>query len=463
VTFDLALTVSDGTGMGTISDKEEFLLYSTNLDHYPDDDSRLSENYWSVAKPSEFDCYFVPYSSSYWGTGGRVYGFYPRREKISSGTGFWSNENINGTDYNLFSIFLETNKPKSAEVVRIASNQKGSPTVKDASKEYNGMTFRSVTFELANYRPFRFAAQVNGEGKYVGDDATSGTQFPEVEDNIEFTYLPDEIVEVAFDVTTFTAQDGVRVSPFGTGFEIFIDAPMLTLEKGDNKDVAYGKDFEDIEVNMFDKHSDGTHYVAKKPKLEDLGNGRFVYRVDSDPNTEASYWDNFTNDESAKPKIEDQSAGMILWGDRKTIRFRKNSIVSSGKIVVSANPEHVTFHSKIFNINNKPIMGRIEYMKVDDDGNEVQTEPTTMPADQFVSVSRVYDDSRIGSLIVKAKNEFNLLENTYYELRLRGEYEFKWTNDPIKIQTQVDGKFYSITLPDLKYLYENTTIVLKKE
>ena len=108
-------------------------------------------------------------------------------------------------------------------------------------------------------------------------------------------------------------------------------------------------------------------------------------------------------------------------------------------------------------------MGRIEYMKVDDDGNEVQTEPTTMPADQFVSVSRVYDDSRIGSLIVKAKNEFNLLENTYYELRLRGEYEFKWTNDPIKIQTQVDGKFYSITLPDLKYLYENTTIVLKKE
>ena len=63
-------------------------------------------------------------------------------------------------------IYMETNKPKSAEVVRIASNQKGSPQVKDGSQEYDGMTFRSVTFELANYRPFRFAAQIKAEENF---------------------------------------------------------------------------------------------------------------------------------------------------------------------------------------------------------------------------------------------------------------------------------------------------------
>jgi hypothetical protein len=112
-------------------------------------------------------------------------------------------------------------------------------------------------------------------------------------------------------------------------------------------------------------------------------------------------------------------------------------------------------------VSNDPINGRIGYVPVDENGNEL--DPITMPADQFVSFSRIYDDSRIGSLIVKAYNEANPLENTYYDLRLRGEYEFNWENDPIRIQTQIGGEFYSTTIPDLKYLYNNTTILLKKE
>lgn len=465
VFFDIALTVPDGTNLGTVGDDEEFLLYSTNLDHYPDDDDRLNES--TSIKPSDFDCYFKSYNEPYWGTGGRIFGFYPRREKVENGTFWGASENINGVDYNLFQIYLETNTPASAEVVRIASNQKGSPSVKDGGVNYNGDTFRSVTFELANYRPFRFAAQVNGEGNYVSDDATSDTPTPEVIDNIRFTYLPDEIVEVSFDVTSFEANDGTQVTPFGTGFEIFIDAPMLTLQKGDNKGVVMEGgwnpvqyDLEDMNVDMFDKHEDGTHYVEAKAKLEDLGNGKFVYRVDPNLNFEADCWAYGPYADKSLPLIEDTSADMKLWGDRKTIRFRKNSIVSSGNIVVSANPDHVTFHSKAFNISNEPINGRIGYLTEDENGNVNVSEPVPVPASQFVSFSRVYDDSRIGSLIVKSINEWAPDAPTQYELRLRGEYEFNWRNDPIKVQTQIGGKFYSTIIPDLETLYNNTTILL---
>lgn len=446
VIFDIALEVSDGTSYGTL-DKEEFLLYSSNIDHYTDDDSRLG-GYVTITSDM-FDCYFKPYGEQLWGTGGRIFGFYPRKEKIAN-EGIFEEKTFNGVKYDVFQIFLETNKPKSAEVIRIASNQQGSASVKDGGGLYNGMTFRSKTFELANYRPFRFAAQVNGEGNYVADDEISGTQNPEVVDNIQFTYLPDDIVEVSFDVTSFKAEDGSSVEPFGTGFEIFIDAPMLKLEYGMNVTAdSYADKFEDLKVEMYDKDAFGNGYVVKKPKLEDLGNGRFVYRVDARSGYERGFWPN------QYPLIKDGTRDKeYTKGDRKTIRFRKNSIVSQGNIVISANPDHVTFHSKTFVVSNQPIMGRIGYVLAE--GGD----PIPVPADQFVSFSRVLDDSRIGSLIVKAVNESNPTENTYYELRLRGEYEFRWENDPIKIQTQIGGKYYSTQIPDLKTLYNSTTIVL---
>lgn len=459
VTFDIALKVSDGTGYGTL-DKEEFLLYSTNIDHYPDDDSRLND--YTTVTPSDFDCYFKPYAESMWGTGGRIYGFYPRAQK-NANEGIFENKVFDGVSYDVFQIYLETNKPKSAEVVRIASNQVGSPSVKDDSKSYDGLTFRSTTFELANYRPFRFAAQVNGEGSYVADDATSGTQEPEVVDEVQFTYLPDDIVEVSFDVTSFKADDESSVDPFGTGFEIFIDAPMLTLKKGDNKNID-GKDFEDIRVWMFDKAADGTHITDQSlPKLEDLGDGRFVYRVDQYGDEEALHWNHLTEQNDINAALIKDETRQHQMGERKTIRFRKNSIVSQGDIVVSSNPDHVTFHSKTFAVSNESIVGRIGYVPEDEAGNPLSGEPIPVPADQFVSFSRVLDDSRIGSLIVKPVNELNPTGPTTYELRLRGEYEFRWTNDPIKIQTQIDGKYYSIVIPDLQTLYGSPKIILEQE
>lgn len=449
VIFDIALEVSDGTSYGTL-EKEEFLLYSSNIDHYTDNDSRLGD--YVTITSDMFDCYFKPYGEQLWGTGGRIFGFYPRKEKIAN-EGIFEEKTFNDVKYDVFQIFLETNKPKSAEVIRIASNQKGSISVKDGGGQYDGMTFRSTTFELANYRPFRFAAQVNGEGEYVADDETSGKQDPEVIDNISFSYLPDDIVEVSFDVTSFKAEDGSSVEPFGTGFEIFIDAPMLKLEYGMNVTAdSWADKFEDILVEMYDKDAFGNGYVANKPKLEDLGNGRFVYRVDARSGYERGFWPD------QYPLIKDGTRDKeYTKGDRKTIRFRKNSIVSQGNIVISANPDHVTFHSKTFVVSNQPIEGRIGYLPAG------ASEPIPVPADQFVSFSRVLDDSRIGSLIVKSLNEMIPDAPTTYELRLRGEYDFHWKNDPIRIQTQVGAKFYSITIPDLDYLYNNRTIVLEPE
>lgn len=462
VKFDIKLWDSENETRApytAMSGKEEFLLYSSNLDHYTDDDERVNDDaidYANVTfKKEQFDCYFKPYDKSYWSTGGRIFGFYPR-EKATDG-----NDKNRPDEYKFldkddcFSIFMETNKPKSAEVVRIASNQVGSPKVRNAEETYNSKTFRSVTFEFANYRPFRFAAQLKvgdraPEGNYVADDATSGTQNPEVVDNIEFEYLPSEEIAISFDVTSFKANDGSSVDPFGHAFEIFIDAPMLELEYGRNE--CYGDKFEDADVQMFEKDADGNGYVVKKKKLEDLGNGRFVYRVDAKYMYERGWWP------GTQPLIKDSSKqSAALNGDRKTLYFKKKSIVSQGAITISANPDHVTYHSKTFNISNTPIQGRIGYVP------EGSSEPVMVPAGQFVSFARVYDGSRIGTLTVRSTNEDAPDAPTYYELRLRAEYDFNWENDPIKLMCSIDGKYYSIELADLKTLYEtpNKTIVLQ--
>lgn len=451
--LDIALMTSDGKPFEKPEDEvdydEEFLLYSTNLDHLVDNDIRLgdTENHYPFTV-GLFDCYFKPYGEEIWSTGGRIYGFYPR-PAADLQRNFWD-------ENNQFQIYMETNKPKSAEVVRIASNQKGEKLVntdpENPDKVYDGNTFRSITFELANYRPFRFAAQVNDQGHYVADDAEpNATQGPEKLDNIQFDYLPGQTVAVSFDVTSFKAQDGKSIDPFGTAFEIFIDAPMLSLVKGDNKsegNIDKGKNFEDITVAMFEKDADGNGYYVNKPKLEDLGNGRFVYRVDGNNQREYDYW-------TEAPKIADKSYNFPLYGERKTIYFKKNDIVSSGTITVSANPDHVTYHSKSFKVTNSPLAGAIEYYPLDENDVESLT-PVQLPFGQFVSFTRVADGSRIGSLTIVTENEDDPNAATSYELRLRAEYDFNWTGDPIKITAAIGGRYYSATLPDLKSLYEMT-------
>lgn len=69
-----------------------------------------------------------------------------------------------------------------------------------------------MTFELANYNPFRFAARVNGEGT-----DTSGAE-EETVTPLSWTYRPQQQVDIELDVTSFAGSDGKSVDPFGEPF-----------------------------------------------------------------------------------------------------------------------------------------------------------------------------------------------------------------------------------------------------
>ena len=147
VQFDMQMKDNANNQAINADIKDEFFIYTQHLDYYKDGEE-------SQAGVGEFDCTFWEINQDMWSTGGRVMMFMPKYPgNPTQGTG-------------KYSIYMKTNRAKSAEVVRIASNQTGSPSALpgNGGADYAGNSYRSVTFELANYNPFRFAARVNGQG-----------------------------------------------------------------------------------------------------------------------------------------------------------------------------------------------------------------------------------------------------------------------------------------------------------
>lgn len=361
---------------------DEFLLYSSYLSHYEDGEE-------DKAGVQAFDCSFYPMDQSKWSTGGRLYMFKPR----TSG----------GTEY---SVYMRTNTPKSAEVVRIASNQPGSPS--GLGGTYGGNTYRSITFELANYRPYRFHASVAADGgSQTGDIITENTtDAPEAITHVNWTYKPAQEVDLQFDITAFTANDNTSVDPFGTSFEVYIDAPMLEIDDSRRGNLTDAK---------FYKH----------PDIDD----RFVYVVDASRTAEAAYGVNsFVGNRQ---------------GERKSLPFKTKKIVSAGDIVISADPSVVTYHSKTIRVANSSITGTAKYLK---NGTE-----TDVQAGDFMPMERVSDNTRIGSVSVTAAGQ--------YQMRLRGEYNFLWT-DQIQFEYTDGSQVYTYTTT-LAELFNNPNIVLK--
>ena len=347
--------------------EDEFLIYSKYLSH--NTDNALTYN---------FD--FYPVHENEWGTGGRVYGFAKK------------------DDGQMGAVFhMITNSPKSAEVVRIASNPYGSPSVKGTGL-CEGSQYRSAVFELANYHPFHFAAQVNGEGTVVEGDRA------EVVDNLSFAYRPDQSVNIDIDITSFTSSDGqTSVDPFGTEFDVYIDAPMLTLDKNSR------------------------YYDAEK-MFEDAS-GRFVYRVDASREVERTYGaDGLTPVKDTK--ATDQT------GERKRIPFKTKSIVSAGEINISADESKVIYYQKRFRVQNSSIVGRIQYL--------TENGAMDVPAGSFVPFEVLPTYNRIGTVSVSSGGEF--------ELRLRGEYNYDWNTDDVKLQFTMDGKVYEKSFSSLSVL-----------
>lgn len=408
----------------------EFLLYSQNL-------NSLSETHSEIIN---YDCEFDRYatdSDAWWREnnpeGGRMMMFRPKAEYLSDG------EFVNPNGIGKYSVYMYTNKAKSDEVVRIASNLHSYPAIistnGDAQGYYNGNEYRSVTFELANYNPFRFGARVNyANTGWQGDadepDRSGTDDIPEKITELSWTYQPDQQVDIAFDLTSFRGSDGQSVHPFkdeefeiyGSTFEIYIDAPMLRIDEG--------------RLSQYNLDGD-------KLKAHPTIPGRFIYTASRDREEERKYG-------TDKALNQDDTEGVDQSGERKVLPFVTNTAVSAGEIVISSDQEQVVFYSKTFRVTNSSITGTLKYK--DNNGAE-----QVVPAGAFVAFERVSNNSRIGAVTVTADGQ--------YELRLRKEYAFNWYTDQVQFHYELNGKVYhghagGGTLADL---FNNTNITLTPE
>lgn len=426
-TIDLKMIDMANNNAIDIAQYDEFLLYSDNLDAYADGEidhvkNLLPNNAW-LSGNTYFPCQFVAVDETVWGTGGRVHAFMPRAE-------YYNNQSVSKSQ---FSIYMKTNKAKSAEIIRISSNQleskaaftteAGSPAGttslvyrENDNGEYhygdkgNVNTYRSMVFELRNYPAFRFAAQVNSVPTYAaGYKDLSDNE--EAETPVQIEYEPGTEVEVSFDITSFMEEenDGVEaeVDPFGTEISIYIQTPGLELVR------------EGLPAAVSNKIT----------KVDD--SGLYEYIVERIRGEEAEDWSNTTAIQSNKN------------GERKVFTFKTTSIVTEGDIVIYTDAEKISYKTKTFNVTNAPISGEITYAG------------TAVSAGQFISFSREIDGSRIGSLTVT--------EDGKYQLRLRKEYEFTWNqNDPVKLYAKIGSKTYTATYANLAALYASPNIDLEE-
>jgi hypothetical protein len=214
------------------------------------------------------------------------------------------------------------------------------------------------------------------------------------------------------------------VDPFGTSFDIYIDAPMLELDKSAIPDQWLEKD------------------ASGKAKIEEDSTvpGRIIYRVDADREVERQYFN------GSQPLIRDEAVLDLFRqptvvnqaGERKTIPFRTKQIVSAGDIVISSDNDVVVYNQKRFKVQNASITGKIFYMK-----NGVKT---AVPAGSFVPFESLPSYNRIGTIALGDQGAF--------ELRLRSEYKYSWDTGMVKFQYTEGTSVFEKEYYSLSALYE---------
>lgn len=362
----------------SVSSDDEFLIYTNYLTYYNDDELELLN--------IEKECDFLDNPE----ISGLGNGYYQAFKPLTSGL----------TEYN---IYMKTTRTNSAEVIRIASHEKGYPALfpPNEGQDYSGQYFRSITFELANYHPFNFFASVTDDGN----------------NNYEnWTYEPDQKIDVQFDVTSFRGADNRSADPFGTEFKVYIDAPMLEIDE--SRRGKYNSD-------VFYEESDGrfVFLVNANRDANRIGNGNI--NVDNKDVDNGEYFDNYPHDENV---VQD--------GEHHVLPFIKKDIVSEGSIVISADPEIVNFNTESIEISNQPLTGKITY----DNGKNI-------PVSSFVTFSLAKDDTRIGVMNITADGE--------YSLQLRNVYRYSWITDPVIVKFRNGDLSYTAEYPNLKTFYEN--------
>ncbi|MBQ1178910.1 MAG: hypothetical protein IIX50_07745 [Bacteroidaceae bacterium] len=439
--------------------KDEFLIYTKSLSFY---DEYFKENpgHYEGIQSLAWEGEVTMFDNDSWSTNGRVMAF---RTVYNPN---YSEEDVAiDTEYGLqsdgsYNIYMLTNGTNNKDVVRVSSNNAYSPhafkTPRNSDEEYDhnydGNEYRSVIFDVAHYRPFRFAAQA----RIADEDGSNERTIPaasellsnkvhgsqeENSDAVTLSYRPGQRVDILLDITSFEGSDGRSVHPFGEvfgeEFEIYIDAPMLEV---DEARLPIG-------------------WPADKLRRDPRVPGRFVYTVSRTREAERAFGYARAHNTDASTSRHDNfgrlEAGITIdqEGERKCLPFKKNSITSKGDIVISSNKEKVVYWDKTFKVRTEHITGAIYYEK------EGTRHP--IPHNDFVAFVRLRTGARIGVVTITEDGQF--------ELNLRDEYQFDWQDDPIDLYyTDGDGVTYNFNYTengsakpvDLDLLY---TLVANKE
>lgn len=388
VSFQINTRKDVGTDEGSpvnVGENDEFLIFTNYLTYYTD------EELTGLGIEKECDFLENPVNSTM--GSGYYQAFKPLPSKLGK------------SQYN---IYMKTTRTASEEVIRIASPESGMNSLFNPSAVYSGQYFRSITFELANYRPFSFYASVTD---------TQGNSYQ------NWTYEPDQPIDVEFDVTSFRGGDNRSANPFGTQFKVYIDAPMLEIDE--SRRGAYT-------VDRFYEESEGRFVLVMDA---DRGKNRLgtndVNPKNKDVKLEDVSFDNYEPDENA-----DQV------GEHHVLPFIKRSIVSEGLIVISAEEEIVSFDTETLEIANAPITGTLVY------GNSSQP----VPENSFVALSLKSNGTRIGAMEIG--------NNGSYFLNLRQVYDFNWVTDPVVVAYKdTDGVIYIKEFQNLKTLFEESNSI----
>jgi hypothetical protein len=281
-------------------------------------------------------------------------------------------------------------------------------------------------FELTTFHPFHFSAQVKQGSNVLAGTPESGAVQP-ADESFNLAYGPQNL-NVEFDITSFmssitdvSAAEQLSVDPFGTQFDIYIDAPTLEL----------------------DEAAVSAAGLSSKIKKDPTKPGRVIYTVDASRKVERKYFagsalvaDNAKLDLFRNPITDDDGNAVSTVdqsGERKVIPFKTNQVVSAGSITLSSDQSKVVYYSKTFDIINSSMTGKLTY----------GPSSTAVPAGTFVPFS-TEDGTRIG--VVSVKNDGT------FELRLRAEYNFTWDSSPVKFEAKIGATEYKAQFNSLAEL-----------
>lgn len=439
--------------------KDEFLIYTKVLSDYTEYYATHKDHYEEIQNMAwEGDVSLV--LQDLWSTNGRVMAFRTYDYKNPPTTSERYGLQTDGT----YNIYLLTNGTNNQDVVRIASNNTLSTNVFRRNRDgsitnyntlpYEGNEYRSIIFDIGHYRPYRFAAQVrvaDADGSnpelipatsdLMGNHGIAMT--PENVDDVYLKYKPGQRVDILFDITSFRGSDGCSVHPFGENFgdpfEVYIDAPMLEIDYARYPQHWYAKN--NPALLQQDK-------LRPHPTIA----GRYIYTVDRHREHEREFGDpSLTVANVDEAQIEFNKFGQKVpvegsidqSGERKCLPFKKSTITAGGDITITTDKDAIVFWDKTFNVETSHIKGEIYYK------NEQGQFP--VPHNAFVAFVRLRTGARIGVATI--------YEDGKFELNLREEYTYTWTDDPIEFYyTDTDGVVYNYTKKGTSNTFDLNTL-----